>query len=69
MDPRTGRPVREVLSVAVVTDTGTAGDALDDALFVLGVPQSRSYLKRLPATEAFFFIPHARGFRLVRLVE
>jgi FAD:protein FMN transferase len=69
MDPRTGRPVRDVAGVAVITDTGTAGDALDDAFFVLGVPQSRSYLKRLPPTEALFFVPHARGFRLVRLVN
>jgi thiamine biosynthesis lipoprotein len=67
MDPRTGFPVRDVLGVAVITDTGTAGDALDDAFFVLGVTGSREYLRRLPATEVFFFLPRGRGFRLVRL--
>jgi len=68
MDPRAGRPVQGVLSVAVLTDTGTAGDALDDAFFVLGAARTRAYLRRLPATEAFFFLPSARTrWTLVRL--
>ena len=57
MDPRTGRPVQGVLSVAVLADTGTAGDALDDAFFVLGPARSRKYLKQLSSTEVFFFLP------------
>jgi thiamine biosynthesis lipoprotein len=57
MDPRTGRPVQGVLSVAVVAGSGTAGDALDDAFFVLGPARSRKYLKKLPGTEVFFFLP------------
>ena len=40
MDPRDGRPVQGVLSVAVLANSGTAGDALDDAFFVLGPTQS-----------------------------
>jgi thiamine biosynthesis lipoprotein len=56
MDPRTGRPVQGVLSVAVITETGTQGDALDDAFFVLGPVGSRNYLQRLEGVEAFFFI-------------
>jgi FAD:protein FMN transferase len=68
MDPRAGRPVQGVLSVAVLTDDGTAGDALDDAFFVLGVARSRAYLKRLPGTEAFVFLPSPRRrWTLVRL--
>lgn len=59
MDPRTGRPVRGVLSAAVLAETGTAGDALDDALFVLGLERGRRYLKRIPSTEAFLFLPTA----------
>jgi thiamine biosynthesis lipoprotein ApbE len=61
MDPRTGRPVQGLLSVATLTDTGTDGDALDDALFVLGPSKSAAYLKRYPNTEAFFFVPDAGG--------
>ena len=60
MDPRTGRPAQGMLSVAVLTSTGTAGDALDDVFFVEGVEKSRAHLKRLAATEAFFFVPAPR---------
>ena len=68
MDPRAARPVQGMLSVAVLAETGTAGDALDDAFFVEGVARSRAYLKRLPATEAFFFLPSPRHrWRIVRL--
>jgi thiamine biosynthesis lipoprotein len=68
MDPRTGRPVQGVLSVAVLANSGTAGDELDDAFFVMGVERSRAYLKKLPGTEAFFFLPDAtRAWKMVRL--
>jgi FAD:protein FMN transferase len=67
MDPRTGWPVQGVLSVAVLASSGTAGDALDDALFVMGPERSRAYLKNRPDTEALFFLPAARrGWTLVR---
>jgi len=36
--------VQGILTVAVITKTGTEGDALDDALFVLGPEKSRAYL-------------------------
>jgi thiamine biosynthesis lipoprotein len=68
MDPRTGRPAQGVLSVAVLARSGTAGDALDNALFVKGVRASRKYLKGLPGSEALFFLPAAGGsWKLVRL--
>lgn len=57
MDPRTGRPVMKVLSVAVMTKTGTAGDALDNVFYVLGVQQTKALLKRSAHTEAIFFLP------------
>lgn len=67
MDPRTGRPVQGVLSAAILASTGTGGDALDDALFVLGPERSRSYLRRLTDTQVMFFLPDAeRGWTLVR---
>ena len=66
MDPRTGRPVQGMLSVAVLASSGTAGDALDDAFFVLGPERSREYLKRLPGTDVFFFLPDAsRGWTMI----
>ena len=67
MDPRTGRPAQGVLSVAVLTTTGTAGDALDNAFFVLGPEHSRTYLHRLRDTEVIFFMPDvSHGWRVVR---
>ena len=67
MDPRTGRPVQGVLSVAVLAGTGTAGDALDDAMFVLGLDGTRDYLTHLDGIEAFFFLPDPNnGWRLAR---
>ena len=66
MDPRTGRPVPGVLSVVVLANSGTAGDALDDAFFVMGPDRSRTYLNRLSGTEVFFFLPDAhRAWKVV----
>lgn len=59
MDPRTGRPVMNVLSVAVITPTGTAGDALDNVFYVAGVARSRQLLRRFSHTEVYFFLPDA----------
>ena len=61
MDPRTARPVQGVLSVAVVTRTGTEGDALDNVLFVQGVDLARARVARVPGAEAFFFLPERPG--------
>jgi thiamine biosynthesis lipoprotein ApbE len=69
MDPRTARPVQGVLSVAVLTTTGTAGDALDDAFFVEGVERTRSALRARPATEVIFFLPEDEGWKMVRLAR
>ncbi len=68
MDPRTGRPVQGVLSVAVLTATATTGDALDDVLFVQGVERAGTFLERFRSTAALFFLPRTGGgWKLVRL--
>jgi len=56
MDPRTGRPVQGVVAVAVTSETGTEGDALDDALFVMGLTKSREYLRGFPGSSAWFWL-------------
>ena len=66
MDPRTGKPVQDMLAVAVLSTSGTTGDALDDALFVLGVERGSRYLERYPATEAYFLLPAGNGWKMVR---
>jgi thiamine biosynthesis lipoprotein len=70
MNPRTGMPVQGMLTVAVLSPTGTAGDALDDAFFVLGPKDSRRLLKEHAGVEAFYFLPAGgRGWRIVHARE
>lgn len=70
MDPRTGMPVQGLLSVAVLTGSGTAGDALDNVFFVQGVEKSRAQVQRLPETEAYFFTPEVgAGWRMVHVPQ
>ena len=71
-DPRTGWPVQGVLSVAVLSDTGTAGDALDNVFYVLGVEKSRKLSASFKPVEVVFFLPDkikgaADGWKRVRL--
>ena len=56
MDPRTGRPIEGLLSVAVITDNGTAGDALDNVFYVQGFDWSRKSLPAFPVSKVIFFI-------------
>ncbi len=68
MDPRTGRPVQNMLSVAVITQTGTDGDALDNAFYVQGVNKSQAILASYDRTEVFFFLPaEGAGWKMVHL--
>ncbi|MCI0663439.1 MAG: FAD:protein FMN transferase, partial [Acidobacteria bacterium] len=59
MDPRTGRPVQGLLSVAVITGSGRAGDALDNVFYVWGVDKSKKDWRRFSADELIFFLPDA----------
>jgi thiamine biosynthesis lipoprotein len=60
MDPRTGRPVRGVLSVIILANTGVTGDALDNAVFVLGANRGGEMLDAYRGTEAFLLVPNGR---------
>jgi thiamine biosynthesis lipoprotein len=62
MDPRTGRPVQGVLSVIVQAPTGTAGDAIDNVLFVQGVERGRAFLRHHAGVDATFLLPAANGW-------
>jgi thiamine biosynthesis lipoprotein len=67
LDPRTGRPVQGVLSVAILSASATDGDALDNVLFVQGLEQAGTYLRRSGSPEALFFLPRPEGgWRLAR---
>jgi FAD:protein FMN transferase len=68
MDPHTGRPVENMLSVAVLTDTGLDGDALDNVFYVQGVEKSKGILEKYPGIEAFLFLPESQqGWKMVHL--
>ena len=68
MDPRTGRPVENMLSVAVVTQNGTDGDALDNAFYVQGVEKGKALLPLYPGIEVLFFLPDGeKAWKMVRL--
>ncbi len=43
LDPRTGQPVEEMLSVVVLAPTAALADALSTAFFVIGVEKAREY--------------------------
>ena len=61
MDPRTGRPARGVLGVIVQAPRGTAGDAIDNVLFVAGAERGRVFLRRHPDVDAIFLLPGRTG--------
>ncbi|HXI27657.1 MAG TPA: FAD:protein FMN transferase [Vicinamibacterales bacterium] len=65
MDPRTGAPAQGVLTVVVLARSGTEGDVLDDAFFVLGAEGSRAYIDRLRSVDAFFFLPRADAWKTI----
>ncbi len=57
MDPRTGRPVENMLSSAVLAPRATESDALSTAFFVLGPQASRKYLAAHPNLAVVFYQP------------
>jgi FAD:protein FMN transferase len=68
MDPRTGRPAENMLSVAVVSQNGTDGDALDNMFYVQGVEKGKALLPLYPGIEVFFFLPgNDKPWKMVRL--
>jgi thiamine biosynthesis lipoprotein len=70
MDPRTGRPVENMLSIAVITQNGTDGDALDNAFYVQGAEKGKAILPLYPGLEVFFFLPDGdKAWKMVRLAS
>jgi len=69
MDPRTGRPVENMLSTVVLAPRATQSDALSTAFFVLGVAGSRKYLATHPDLKVLFYqpMPGRRTFKRVVL--
>jgi FAD:protein FMN transferase len=51
-DPRTGSPVRGMLSATAIAKTGTMSDALSTAFFVMGLDETRAYCEKHPDIRA-----------------
>jgi thiamine biosynthesis lipoprotein len=67
MDPRTGRPVENMLATAVLARRTTESDALSTAFFVLGPRGSRRYLATHSDLAVIFYQP-GRAKRTFRRV-
>ncbi len=67
MNPRTGWPVKNMLSTTVLAPTTTESDALSK-LFVLGVEGSRQVLATQPDLTAIFYQPEASPGHYTRTV-
>jgi thiamine biosynthesis lipoprotein len=57
LNPRTGRPVENMLMTVVVAASNTASDALSTAFFVAGIERGRAFLERHPNLHAIFYRP------------
>ncbi len=67
LDPRTGWPPADLLSVTVLAPTAAVADALSTAFFVAGVENSLRYCDNHPEICAIFVRPPERG-RTLNLV-
>lgn len=60
MDPRTGKPAADMLSVTIVTPRGVDSDALSTAIFVKGEQFAEEICRKLPET-GVYIIRRPRG--------
>jgi thiamine biosynthesis lipoprotein len=59
LDPKTGYPANDIMSVTVICKDGTQADILSTSLFVLGLKDGMKLLEKMPGVEAVF-ITHDR---------
>jgi len=57
LDPRSGKPVEDMLMTVVIASSNAASDALSTAFFVSGVKQTQAYLQNHPNLTAMFYLP------------
>lgn len=69
LDPRTGWPVQESLSVTVVAESAMLADVLSTAFFVLGAKQSLQILERFPGTGVIFVPPPEKGTKISPIMK
>ena len=68
LDPRTGWPADEMLSVTVLAPTAAEADALSTAFCVMGVESSQHYCDNRDGISAILIPPPRRGRTLEPIV-
>jgi FAD:protein FMN transferase len=66
-NPKTGRPVENMLSTAVLAPLGETSDALSTSFYVMGPQRSRAYLKRHANLDVIFYLPGSSKGKFKRL--
>ena len=61
IDPRTGNPVKGVVSVTIVTDNATRADALSTGVFVLGAKKGMDLIEQLKDVEGIIIYEDANS--------
>lgn len=69
LDPRTGWPVQESLSVTVIAQSAMLADVLSTAFFVLGAEKSLLILDRFPGTGVILIPPPDKGTKIRPVVQ
>ncbi|MFQ5686732.1 MAG: FAD:protein FMN transferase [Candidatus Scalindua sp.] len=59
IDPRTGYPVKGIVSVTIVTDSATRADALSTGVFVLGLEKGMDLIEKLSDVEGIIIYEDA----------
>ncbi|MBT3353653.1 MAG: hypothetical protein HN402_01920 [Candidatus Scalindua sp.] len=59
IDPRTGNPVKGIVSVTIVTGNATRADALSTGVFVLGLEKGMDLIEQLPDVEGIIVYENA----------
>ena len=59
IDPRTGNPVKGIVSVTIVTGNATRADALSTGIFVLGLEKGMDLIEQLPDVEGIIVYENA----------
>ncbi len=62
-DPRTGRPLRGMLSASAIAPTATQSDALSTGFLVMGIDETRAFRVRHPEVRAIL-VPETPGAEL-----
>lgn len=69
LDPRTGWPVQDTLSVTVIAKSALIADVLSTAFFVLGPQQTLKVLDRFPEVGVILIPPPGKGTKIQPIVK